>query len=215
MTQFPSAGHMSFQDHAGAQDYIRSLLPHVQADYCHPSLGSKVKIQVEGNPRYFGDLVLRPSTEDIYSMRETTRLNLGSADLMVYLVNQCDHLPDCYHGIAFRSTVCRSSYDSRKQSINTIHNTAHHGSRLLTARIIAHEMGHNFGMWHDDNDRHKGKGCENSGIMSSVANKWSTCSQADFHAHYLKYKYDWCLERKFLNAIIISNKLQPWYSSNF
>ena len=62
-------------------------------------------------------------------------------------------------------------------------------------------MGHNFGMSHDFDDKHGGKGgkCNGQGIMSygDAPNKWSACSVADFTGYYNSKKWgDKCLKGK-------------------
>ena len=63
-----------------------------------------------------------------------------------------------------------------------------------------HEIGHNLGMRHDFDKRHKGKGCvKDNHIMNYGSSKeiWSECSKKDFQAHYLVIKDErkqWCME---------------------
>ena len=73
---------------------------------------------------------------------------------------------------------------------------------------MAHEIGHNLGMYHDFDKYHGGKknSCNsgNSGnhVMSygelQAMKKWSTCSKKDFEAHFLWVKsksyLTWCME---------------------
>ena len=68
-------------------------------------------------------------------------------------------------------------------------------------------MGHNMGMDHDFDESHGGSNgpCNGNGIMSygSAPNVWSTCSRADFLAHYNKImassSWNWCLTSKIKN----------------
>jgi hypothetical protein len=63
--------------------------------------------------------------------------------------------------------------------------------------VMAHEVGHNLGMFHDFDKRHGGGGnpCDNSGFMSygPKVYKWSECSVKDFTAKYMWNKHKWCM----------------------
>ena len=67
-------------------------------------------------------------------------------------------------------------------------------------------MGHNMGMLHDFASQHGGHGgpCDGTGLMSygTVPDVWSTCSKADFLAHYnnvvASKEYSWCLDGKLI-----------------
>ena len=70
---------------------------------------------------------------------------------------------------------------------------------------MAHEIGHNLGMYHDFDEVHGGQSnsCnQNNHIMSYGSSKeiWSTCSKHDFEARYLWVKQtssvSWCMEGK-------------------
>ena len=70
---------------------------------------------------------------------------------------------------------------------------------LLILKILAHELGHNFGMEHDFEDVHGGQGgpCDGKGIMSYHGgfNKWSQCSKSDFEKTHSQKGYGQnCLE---------------------
>ena len=69
----------------------------------------------------------------------------------------------------------------------------------MILKILAHELGHNFGMEHDFEDVHGGPGgpCNGKGIMSYHGgfNKWSQCSKSDFEKTHSQKGYGQnCLE---------------------
>merc|ERR1719216_801337 len=95
-------------------------------------------------------------------------------------------------GMAWVGTLCMHS------GYNTNLNEAY-SSQAVSAFILSHELGHNFGMSHDFDDSHGGKGnsCDNTGIMSYGSTDytgWSTCSRSDFERHYASKKWANCLE---------------------
>ena len=198
---FPQFGYDdSFLQKLGSQSAveaaINSMLTHVQAAYCHSSLGSAVKLQVEGIQHLAGK-TLTPSGAMLESMEKDTKCNLGSADLMVYVVYFDPPAGAPYiAGIAYRPAVCRPNRAKGqvKQSINRVDPNELSSS----AQTVAHEIGHNLGMFHDFAQQHKAQ-CDKTGLMSYFVetNKWSVCSKADFQAHYLEFKNVWCLECKF------------------
>ena len=64
---------------------------------------------------------------------------------------------------------------------------------------MSHELGHNFGMSHDFDDKHGGHdgACNNKGIMSYGSTDytgWSECSRSDFEQHYASENWANCLE---------------------
>ena len=67
-------------------------------------------------------------------------------------------------------------------------------------QVVSHEVGHNFGMSHDFDEKHGGKNnpkCDNKGIMSygDAPVAWSDCSVSDFTGHYNSQKWgETCLK---------------------
>ena len=72
-----------------------------------------------------------------------------------------------------------------------------------SAGVLAHEVGHAFGMSHDFDENHGGYGgkCDGKGIMSYGSfdfDQWSSCSKKDWQRHYKSRRW-WrsCLEMSF------------------
>lgn len=123
-------------------------------------------------------------------MFSTTKADLGTADLMMYMGYETDLWGTI--GIAYGSAVCdHPNGNHYKQSINEWRPTL-----AAAGQLIAHEMGHNLGMRHDFSPQHEAMGCNGQGIMSygNPPNKWSPCSKADLQAHYITVKSKWCMD---------------------
>ena len=102
---------------AKVQDYWNDAAPHLQARYCHSTLGTKIKIERIGKFKHYSG-TLTASGENLKSMQSTTAKIIGSADLMVYMCH--DPSPCCGTvGMAYVGSVCgRSKNNKNKQSIN-------------------------------------------------------------------------------------------------
>ena len=124
-------------------------------------------------------------------VRQLTKKKLGKADIAIFFGHQ--ERGAKWSGSSYIGTACSSNVQYRCQLDMWQFNPS------ITASVVAHEIGHNIGMQHDFHASHQGAGCDKTGIMSSgvAASRplqWSTCSRADFEAHYLMYKDQWCME---------------------
>ena len=173
-------------------------MTHAQAIFCHSSLGTKIQLEIVGEIKHYAGKYLQATEAKEKEMVEITKKDLGKADLMVYWGYDQKSDPNGGGGIAYLGTVCMpSSYNGQKSSINE-------WQRLYSEAgiLIAHEIGHNMGMYHDFDAKHKGKGCDKKGVMSyeGTLNKWTTCSKSDFQAHIAnvaKSGQTWCMPGKF------------------
>jgi len=174
---------------------------HIQAYYCHYSLGSKVKVQLLTPIKHYEGVSLPDSSSaSLSKMRVHTENDIGNADLMLYMGLKCT---DCQWGggRAYTGVVCTSA-DKLKHSVN-MYGT----SPAMLAESMAHEIGHNLGMHHDFATNH-GSGSGNTGDADTSTNAcngqgfmsyghhlavWSDCSVKDFTAQFTNNKDNWCL----------------------
>jgi len=186
---------------------------HLQAVFCHVSLGSKIKLERVGDLSLYERKEGRQLLATDQGMKDVTDFtlkNIGNANLVIYIT---DNDKKDSNGIAPIASLCIpsknfKSYDLKKVgwvgkkanawkfSINE-----YKSSVAAFGTLIAHEMGHNFGMEHDHDKVHGGEGsaCDKrSNVMSyeSARTKWSTCSKKDFQIHYdfVIEENPWCLE---------------------
>jgi len=184
-----------FNNHLGgaskAEAYIAAIWTHLQVNYCHSSLGSKVLVERLPGIKHYTGKKLKGNGKSLKKMYSHTDEDLGSADLMLYMGFDGPNWSQG-GGIAYGPVVCEPGYNKYKQSINC-YGTSHSDMGAL----LAHEIGHNLGMEHDFDQTHGGNGgpCNGQGIMSygEPPLQWSECSVKDFTAHYTNYRHNWCL----------------------
>ena len=104
-------------DEAAVIAYWNAAAPHIQARYCHATLGTQIKFERIGNFEYF-DTKIVASGDDLDTVKPHAPTVIGSADLVVYMANDESSLWGVI-GIAWCPVVCSSSSNNPwKTSIN-------------------------------------------------------------------------------------------------
>ena len=135
---------------------------------------------------------------------QITASSSSNANLFVYLCKD----PNFFGviGLAWVGSLCvGDNLKGYRTSINEKRENA-----VATAEVVAHEMGHNLGMLHDFDEQNGGENgaCNGEGLMSygNVPQKWSSCSQANYLAHYNQFGgNNWCMPGKVCKIIAFEN----------
>ena len=178
-----------------ADSYLDSMFTHVQTYFCHSTLGSKIQLERDGGYTYHQgqNWKAEPESGSLDGpIKDITYASSSNAHLFVYLCKD----PAFYGviGLAWVGTLCGpNSWKGYKASINE-----KRGNAVSTAKVVAHEMGHNMGMLHDFDNVHGGNGgaCNGQGLMSygNTPTQWSTCSRNDYLARYNQVGgFNWCM----------------------
>jgi len=186
--------------------WIDGVMTHIQTYYRHYTLPTKIEFKYNKyeSIRRYEDL---PSTEylndwSVYALNDVKK----NPKVDLYVTFGRDPAYYGTVGLAWTGGACKSGRGRNDDgsitpelwtgtSFNEWRKTA-----SATAATAAHEMGHNFGMSHDFDAKHGGKGgpCDGQGIMSYNNDKpmqWSSCSVRDFTGYYNDYKWgETCLK---------------------
>ena len=106
---------------AAVESYWNQAAPHLQARYCHASLGTKIRIERIGNFKHYAKII-RASGAGLDSVRADTRNDLGDADLMTYMAYQdTTGLRSWTNGIAWLGRVCHPHPLAKEQKASINH----------------------------------------------------------------------------------------------
>ena len=113
-------------EHLGTADaveaYWNAAQPHLQAHFCHSTLGTKINIETMGFKHYEGKR-LTATIPNLNDMMGPTREDLGTADLIVYM---CNDTAEYYGVIGYApvGTLCNPDWPGGQLSINEWRTTA-------------------------------------------------------------------------------------------
>ena len=87
--------------------YWNAAAPHMQAHYCHNTLGTKIKVERIGNFEYFNQAIVASSVS-LETVKSNARQVIGSADLVVYMAHDPSSLYGTI-GITWVPVICSGS----------------------------------------------------------------------------------------------------------
>lgn len=163
--------------------YIKSVMTHVQSYYKHPTLPTQIRFKYKTAETIFKNADW-PNTD---YLDEASDEGVADGDEKVDLYAWFGKDPAYYGtvGLAWVGGACKKRSET---SFNEWRKTP-----VQTAMVVAHEMGHNFGMSHDFDNKHGGDNspCNGQGIMSygDAPAKWSQCSVADFTEYFVSREW--------------------------
>merc|ERR1711936_118922 len=168
--------------------WVDSVMTHVQAHYRHSSLPTKIQFKYDKSETIYKNANY-PSTDYLDTWSQIGKDD-GDKKVDLYCAFGKD---SSYYGTVGLAWVGGACNDYIKTSFNEYRNT-----ESETGMVVAHEMGHNFGMSHDFDAKHGGDSgsCNGKGIMSygDAPSKWSSCSVSDFTGYYTNQQWgDKCL----------------------
>ena len=94
--------------------YWNAAAPHLQARYCHSTLGTKIKVERVGNFKHYAGKTLTATNANIRSMFDDTANDIGDADLITYMSYESNQYGVI--GIAFTGVICDHPYYNKYKS---------------------------------------------------------------------------------------------------
>ena len=179
----------------------RQVMHHVKQLFADPSLDTRIKLEVYKTSFHLTNHSLIPTYDNFHRLEDFVEAFPGGGGVIVYLTLTA--LPLGPDGIATSSSICNHGGEQPFSMAKW------HLNPSRTARIVAHEIGHNLGMFHDfENSSASGRKrtCgprrRNSGAHSDImsyggtTNKWSPCSNEDFRSFFSQVEKDkpFCLK---------------------
>ena len=108
-----------------AEEYWKKTEPHLQARYCHISLGTKIEIESLHAPTHYSGKALKADKESIYGMSNITEneIKINDVHLMVYMTRGNVSVPlNRIEAIGFgkiKAVCAKDNHNTRyKQSIS-------------------------------------------------------------------------------------------------
>ena len=156
--------------------WISSVMTHVTTFFSDNSLTSTVQFEID--PNFLETPQSWTSENNIGNAREEYIRLIGNLnndiDLVAWFADDSQEFGVV--GVAYVGAVCSYSY---KQSLNE-----HRSTIVASAEVLAHEIGHNFGMSHDFDAKNSGQGCTGLMDYGNPPQTWSTCSVNDFKTFF-------------------------------
>jgi len=188
--------------------WIANVVPHAQVHFQHPSLGTEIELEVlEGSLYQQGATWYADGDIGKASKVSNEAMNSGiKADSFSWWGNNgCSTVCKNAIGMAFVGGLCSSK--DYNNNLNEKQSTY-----AASGFVLAHELGHNFGMQHDFHVSHGGENgpCNGKGIMSYGSydyDEWSECSRSDFEKKFHEQNWGaWCLDDvSVLDACLTNN----------